>query len=740
PDIRGVLAERGITILYSHQRATWDAVRAGGNPIVVTPTASGKTLCYTLPVLDILLNRPDARALYLFPTKALAQDQLHDLTRLTARLPYPLPIGLYDGDTPADTRKAIRESARIVMTNPDMLHAGILPHHSRWSRFFHSLAVIVIDELHHYRGVFGSHCCNVLRRMLRICRFHGSDPQFIMSSATLANPEAFAGRMIGRSVTVIDESGAPAGRKTFIFYNPPLVDPVEMIRRSYLDETVRLTRQLLEAGIQTIVFTRSRHTVELIVRHLRQDCRLSDDVDAIRGYRGGYLPRERRRIEEGLRQGRIRCVVSTSALELGVDIGAMGAVILAGYPGTVASTWQRAGRAGRRDMESLTVFVASAAPLDQFIVRNPEYFFGHPVESGLINPDNLLILLEHIRCGVFEVPFEDGELYAELGNTGEFLEYLEEEKAVCHSAGRWFYTGGGYPAERIGLRSISRENVIVVDDTGSRPEVIGEIDAATAPLLVHPEAVYLHDGREYVVQELDWVGGRARVAPMDPGYFTVPLETVRVQVLEVAAENGEHVFRRYGDVSVITRVEGYRKMTFGTRENLGVGELTLPEQELVTASVWFTARLDVGEVGPVSGFRDRVAGFIGALTAIHSAASVILMCDPRDIGTCVGCAEGYWTARTDHLGLVQITGQPPSTTGSVNLFIYDRYPGGIGLSEHLFRKATEVVHAARIMTERCDCRFGCPACIGPVIAGEFDGKYAAISVLRVLSGSGAVAG
>ncbi|HPQ39752.1 MAG TPA: DEAD/DEAH box helicase [bacterium] len=735
--IRTALKHRGIHRLYSHQTQALQAFAERRDTIVVTPTASGKTLCYNLPVLNELLNNPGHRALYLFPTKALAQDQYHEFSALIRDLDSCLILGTYDGDTPSDQRKQIRESASVILTNPDMLHAGILPHHSRWHRFFQNLSVVVIDELHHYRGVFGSHFCNVLRRLKRVCRFHGSNPCFLMSSATLANPESFAERMIGRPVTLIDRSGAPSGKRTFFFYNPPVVDAAGMIRRSYLDEVVRFARVLINGGIQTIVFARSRHNVELLLKQLRQVFELPEDSEFISGYRGGYLPGERRAIEKGLREGKIRCVITTSALELGIDIGDMGAAILAGYPGTIASTWQRAGRAGRRENESVAVLVASAAPLDQFMVHNPSYFFDRPAEHGLINPDNLLILLEHIRCAAFEIPFEREELYDELKTTGEFLEYLDEEGAVNCSGDRWFYTGGGYPAERISLRSVSPDNVLLADVSGVRPEIIGEVDTATAPILVHPEAIYLHGARTYLVEKLDLDAGRADLRPMDPGYFTVPQESIRISVIEESRSVGPSLMQ-YGDLQVITQVVGYKKLKFSTRENLGAGSVTLPEQELLTTGVWAKLPMAVGDVMNSGQVREIAAGFTGALTAIHSVASVMLMCDPRDIGSCVSGGDGDWTARMDHLGTIQLAGHPTDRDRWVCLYIYDRYPGGIGLCEQLVRMAGMVVSEALRITERCDCRFGCPACIGPVSATGMDVKHAAVSVLRFFVESPAV--
>lgn len=731
PELAAVLAKKNINRLYSHQIASWEAVQRGENPVIVTPTASGKTLCYNLPVLDRLMRCRDNRALYLYPAKALAQDQYHDLLSLAAELNRSIKIGIYDGDTPADARKTIRLNAHLVLTNPDMLHTGILPHHSRWNTFFQKLAFIVIDELHQYRGIFGSHLCNVLRRLRRICRFYGSTPQFILSSATIANPEELAGRLIGDTVSLINRSGAPAGEKTFIFYNPPVVDHAEMVRRSYLDETLLFARILIDAGIQTIVFTRSRRNVELLLSELQKQYAGKQASPVIQGYRGGYLPRERRAIEAGLRNGTVRCVVATSALELGVDIGDMGAAILAGYPGTIASTWQRAGRAGRRETRSVAIMIASAAPLDQYIVRNPHYFFQHPTEHGLINPDNVLILLEHIRCAAFELPFSKNEIYAD--NTAEFLGYLEEEGELRRSADRWFYTGGEYPAGNVSLRSVSDDKIIIADHSGARPEIVGEIDMFAAHLLLHPEAVYMHGGRQYLVESLDLENGRAKIVPMDLAYYTAPLEQTRVVIVEekVCSETACPV--RFGDVQVVSRVIGYKKIRFGSHETLGTAGISLPERELITSGTWFTLPTEIADLDEIRNMHTIASGLVGALTAIHSVASVILMSDPRDLGACVCSPGNEWTVQTDHLGMLQLSGQPVENFSVANLFIFDCYPGGIGLSENLFQKHAVILSRAAELVKQCDCRYGCPGCIGPVNTAEQSVKAAAAAVLQYLA-------
>src|ERR1700685_623464 len=443
-DLAAAYKAKGVRQPYSHQAEAAEAVHAGKNVVIVTPTASGKTLCYNLPILNAVLDDSDTRALYLFPTKALAQDQLAELHDDHQRLDNRFGVFTYDGDTPSDARKAIREKGHLVLSNPDMLHTGILPHHARWTRLFENLRYIVLDELHTYRGVFGSHLCNVLRRLRRIANFYGSTPQFICSSATIANPGELASRLIEDKVEVLDENGAPAAEKVFVFYNPPVVNRYLGIPRSYIHESARLAQEFLKLNLQTMVFANSRLHTEVLLTYLQQAFPASPgSPQNVRGYRGGYLPGERREIERGLREGRIRGVVTTNALELGIDVGSLDAVVMAGYPGTIASTWQRAGRAGRRSGSSCAVLVAPSAPLDQYIIEHPEYFFDRPPEHAYINPDNLEILLSHLKCAAFELPIRDGE---KLGahDTTEMCRFLEEAGFLHHSAGAWHWTSDSY--------------------------------------------------------------------------------------------------------------------------------------------------------------------------------------------------------------------------------------------------------------------------------------------------------
>ena len=539
--LRAALEARGIADLYSHQAAALDHALAGRNVVVTTPTASGKTLCYNAPVLSRILQDPATRALYLFPTKALAQDQLaelHDLgEHINRAAGVEIGVFTYDGDTPQDARRAIRTRAQVVLSNPDMLHAGILPHHPRWAKLFENLRFVVIDELHAYRGVFGSHLGNVLRRLRRICHHYGSDPMFICSSATIANPGALAERLVERPFELVAESGAPHGEKFFLFVNPPVVNRELGIRRSYLSEARRVASEFLKRNLQLIVFCQSRLSTEILTTYLKEDFdRAPGGGDQIRGYRGGYLPKRRREIERGLREGAVRAVVSTNALELGIDIGALDVAVMAGYPGTIAATWQRAGRAGRRAGRSAALMVASSAPIDQFVVRHPSYFFDASPEHALVNPDNLHILLDHIKCAAFELPFAASERFGRE-DVQEILGILAEEGFVHRSEGedgeaQWNWTTESYPADAVSLRSISSDNFVVVDTTHG-PTVIGETDFTSGPSTLHEKAIYIVEGTLYQVERLDHDNRKAFVREVDCDYYTDAITYPRVTILDV---------------------------------------------------------------------------------------------------------------------------------------------------------------------------------------------------------------
>jgi DEAD/DEAH box helicase domain-containing protein len=707
PELAAALAGRGIERLYSHQAEAYAHVRAGRHLVVVTPTASGKTLCYNLPVLQGLLERPASRALYVFPTKALAQDQLAELGTLTAPLPLEVKVSTYDGDTPPGQRLAIREGGHIVLTNPDMLHTGVLPHHTRWRRLFSSLEHVVIDELHTYRGLFGSQVANVIRRLRRICSFYGSNPRFICASATIANPAQLAERLLEEErVALVDRSGAPQGERRLVFYNPPLVNRELGVRRSSLLEGRRIAAPWIRDGVQTIVFCRSRLQVEVMLSYLRES--LLPRLDArrrVRGYRSGYLPLHRREIEAGLRSGEVHGVVSTNALELGIDIGTLQAAVIVGYPGTIASTWQQLGRAGRRS-GSVAVFVASSAPLDQFIVRHPEYFLQASPEEGLIDPDNLLVLAGHLQAGLFELPFLDGERFG-AADVGGLLELFEEDGVASRSGGRWFWSQDAFPAENVALRRLAADNVVIVDTSPARPEVIGEMNQFSAQVMLHEEAIYLQDGAQYHVDRLDWDEKKAYVRLVDVDYYTDALLGVTINVLDAFEhEPVPDLDRAHGEVKLTALASMFKKIRFHTHENVGSGPIRLPEQTLHTTAYWTSIDPDRWlELG-----RETLeAGLQGMAHAMRTVASLRLMCDPGDLGA-HGEVRSTFTRR-------------PTVT------IYEVYPGGVGYARRLYELHTSLMAGAAELVRDCPCVAGCPSCIGPL--GGVDGAKAAC--LRLLS-------
>ena len=525
------LAGRGVEQLYTHQAAAWDSVQAGRHTVIVTPTASGKTLCYNLPVLQAALHE-QTRALYLFPTKALAQDQVAELMALNEAGALGVRAFTFDGDTPGDARKAVRTRGDIVVTNPDMLHQGILPHHTKWAQFFESLRYVVIDEMHSYRGVFGSHVANVLRRLQRICRFYGSEPLFILCSATIANPAELAGELINAGVHAITDSGAPQGAKQLLLWNPPVINPDLGIRASARSQTTRVAKQAVQRGLKSIVFAQSRLMVEVLTKYMKDAFdRDPRNPARVAAYRGGYLPTERRAMEKKLREGELDCVVSTSALELGVDIGALDVCVLNGYPGTIAGTWQRLGRAGRRQRTALGVLVASSLPLDQYIIRNPEFFLGASPEQARIDPDQLLILLDHIRCAAFELPFRDGDVFGKE-DLGEMLGYLQEHGVLHHEGSQWHWMDDSYPANSVSLRSVAEGNFVVIDTSGGAQTVIAEVDYSSAPETIYEGAIYMVQSAPYQVERLDWEGRKAFVTRTRADYYTDAIDYTRLKILE----------------------------------------------------------------------------------------------------------------------------------------------------------------------------------------------------------------
>ncbi len=713
--LREVLRKRGIENLYVHQAESLRVAAEGKNLVVVTPTASGKTLCYNLPILNQLLQDPTARAMYLFPTKALAEDQLHELQAMVDAMGSDIRAFTYDGDTPQDARKAIRERASVVLTNPDMLHSGILPHHTRWAKVFENLRYVVIDELHYARGVYGSHVANVIRRLRRICEFYGARPQFICSTATIANPLELAQSLTGLPFELVDRNGAPSGEKYFVFYNPPVVNRQLGIRRSYLNETRRIALEFVRRDQQTLVFANNRLATEVLVTYLKDAMERSPlGAEAVRGYRGGYLPRERRQIERNLRDGLIRAVVATNALELGVDIGTLDVVVMAGYPGSIASTWQRSGRAGRRQTSALAVLVASSAPVDQYIIEHPDYFFGQSPEHAYINPDNLEILVNHLKCAAFELPIRDGEKFGPH-DTADLCRFLQEAGLLHHSAGAWHWTSDTYPADAVSLRAVTSDNFVVVDIT-DEPAVIAEVDFPSALTTLHEKAIYLHEARQYQVERFDYESRKAFVRRVDSDYFTDAIDYTQVKALEEFESSPVSGARAaHGEVRANRQVVGFKKIKFYTLENVGAGNLAMPEQEMHTTAFWlhfpepFLGRFP--DLSPA----EKQSGLTGLGNALRAIGSLLLMCDPRDLGV----------ALTE-----DITGGLKSF--EPDLYLYDNYPGGVGLSAPLYRMRRRLLRGAAELLAGCPCEAGCPSCVGPVGEVGDRGKEAAGRILAEL--------
>ena len=701
------LCKKGITRLYSHQRQAVDAALRGEDVVVVTPTASGKTLCYNLPVIDAILKDPNARALYLFPTKALSADQAAELYSLVEILGEDIKCFTYDGDTPAPARSAIRQAGHVVVTNPDMLHSGILPHHTKWVKLFENLRYVVIDEIHAYRGIFGGNLANVIRRLKRICAFYGAHPQFICCSATIKNPGELAQMMIGRKLTLIDDNGAPSGKKHVVFYNPPVVNKQLGIRKGALSETRKIALGFLKNRIQSIVFARARVAVEVMVRSLKDQVRDPlGQAGQVRGYRGGYLPSLRREIEQQLRAGQITTVVSTNALELGIDIGQLDVCILCGYPGTIASTWQQAGRAGRRQGESLLIVVANSSPLDQYIINHPEYFFGQSPEQALVNPDNLYILLNHVKCAAYELPFEEGELFGELESTPELLDYLTEQNVLYKVGSRYHWMADEFPQATINLRSACDQNFVIVDISNPKAHrVIGEMDRYTVPMLLHQYAIYLHEGRQYQVEQLDFDDKKAYVRAVDVDYYTDADLTTSMKVLDVFDEDGLGIMNRArGEVMVSCMVRLFKKMKMDTQENLGWGPVSLPELEMQTTACWWTLPQEF-----VDGYGKEALGeaMVGLSHLIRGIAPLYLMCASTDIAVVYHVKDPFTQLPT--------------------IYLYDCIQGGIGLSDRIYETGMLLFEQALSAAKECPCEQGCPSCVGAGL-----GKQAKATLIEVL--------
>ncbi len=709
--LKDVLEKRGIHALYTHQAHAIEAIDRGEDVTVVTPTASGKTMCYNLPVLSGILKNNDSRALYLFPTKALSADQVSELYEMIEQMGVDIKTYTYDGDTPAAARKAVRQAGHIVVTNPDMLHSGILPHHTKWVKLFENLNYIVIDEIHTYRGVFGSNLANVLRRLLRLCEFYGSHPQFILCSATIANPKELAETLTGRPVTLVDDNGAPTGERHFVFYNPPVVNRQLGIREGALPVTREISGMLLKNGIQAITFARSRLTVEVLTRYLKDMVRDPlGNAGRVRGYRGGYLPTERRAIEKGLRAGEVDAVVSTNALELGIDIGALDACVLCGYPGTIASAWQQAGRAGRRKGTSIVFFVASSAAIDQYIVNHPDYFLHQSPENALLNPDNLYILLSHFKCAAFELPFEDGDGFGNAPAPEELLDYLSEEGILHHVDGRYHWSAEDFPASEISLRSAASENFIIIDITDpAHHRVIGEMDRFTVPMLLHENAIYMHEGRQYQVEKLDFDACKAFIRSVDTGYYTDSDLNISLSLLDIEKEEPQPMggTAALGEIKVTALVTMFKKIRFDTHETLGFGHVRLPETDMHTSAMWWTLPDELAAAYPSDTLKN---GMIGIANLLRIVCPLYLMCSPQDIAVVYQVKS-------------PITDKP-------TVIIYDNTPGGIGLSQKAFGMKEILMRNALRIAEDCPCGYGCPSCVGPTGEVGGDGKATAISLLK----------
>ncbi len=734
PALTAALHAQGVEQLYRHQRDAIDLARAGRHVVIATPTASGKSLCFHLPVLDAIARDPSATAIYLYPTKALSRDQEQSLRGFIQAAELDIGATVYDGDTPGDARRAARQRAQLVLTNPDMLHAGILPQHAGWARCLQNLRYVIVDELHTYRGVFGSHVAHVLGRLRRIAAFHGATPTFIGATATIDNPAEHAARLFGVApdeLALIDGSTAPRGQRRVFVYNPPVVNAELGIRASYLHSAVRLAADFVAARVRTIVFGQSRNTVEIMLKYLRDRFAEQPSLrDAIVAYRGGYLPDQRRRVERGLRDGTVLCVVATSALELGIDIGDLDAVVCAGYPGSLAETWQRFGRAGRRGDQSVAVLVASSSPLDQYLATHPERLLDGAIEQARVDPDNAEILVQHLKCAAFELPFRRKEAFGTLPqeDTEVALDFLQEHGVVHGSRNRYHWSTDAFPANHVSLRRVGWDNFVIIDE--ETEETLAELDWHSAPGMLHEQAIYQHDGRQYQVELLDYDNHKAYVRRVEPDYFTTALRHVKVQVIDVEAESplvvqtlsgarattGAAIAANpssplppgvrgvamlgWGEVSVTEKVVGYKKIKFHTHENAGYGDVRLPDIDMHTTSFWLTLPADIGaELGRAL----AIEGLKGLAHALKTVATLALMCDPRDIGRAIDdCTEGH----TPGGGHEQFC---------ATVFLYDSVPGGVGFAERIHERASQLVGRSAELIASCPCPLGCPTCVGATI-------------------------
>jgi DEAD/DEAH box helicase domain-containing protein len=739
PALRQALRNRGVGELYCHQRKAVDAAHARHHVVVATPTASGKSLCFHLPVLQALLNDPGQSSLFLYPTKALSRDQEHGLQELLKDAGLPLPLTVYDGDTPGDARRAARDRSRIILTNPDMLHSGILPNHARWASLFQGLGYVVLDELHTYRGIFGSHMAHVLGRLRRLARFHGSNPTFLAATATIGNPRQHAARLLGvdeSEIVLVDDSGAPLAERELFVVNPPVVNAELGIRQSALKTAVSLTCDLIRAHVPTIVFGPSRNSIEVMLKYLRERAGDVAGPEAIMGYRGGYLPEHRRSVERGLREGAILCVVATNALELGIDIGDLDAVVLAGYPGSSAATWQRFGRAGRRGKKSAAVLVCSSNAIDQYLAQNVGYLLRSGAEEARIDPNNVEIIIQHLKCATFEAPFDlssssprqaqpetvTGESYGALDpqSTRDALQYLEGHSLVHCDHGKFFWTGAPFPASHVSLRNIGWDNFVIID-VGS-DQTIGELDWRASHTMLHEQAIYQQDAEQYQVERLDYDNHKAYVRKVEPDYFTTALTYRIVSLIEpIHAGRIGPARTGYGEVKVLEKVTGYKKIKFFTHENAGYGDVHLPEMQMHTQSFWLTLPEDLIAHLPMTRAA-VIEGFRGLGQALEAVSTLFLMCDPQDINRTIG--DGDSSAPPGRDPFAGKTGGFDPT-----LFLFDAIAGGIGLSIRIYEQSEALLDRARRLIAGCQCKSGCPCCVGPNVESQ-NVRYAALTILE----------
>ncbi|HZO08932.1 MAG TPA: DEAD/DEAH box helicase, partial [Myxococcota bacterium] len=730
PRLVELYASRGIGALYEHQARAIEAALAGRDVLVSTPTASGKTLCYAIPALQALLDsKGSARSLFLFPTKALSQDQSAGLCALVESLGEPWHAFTYDGDTPPSVRRTLRDRGHLVLTNPYMLHAGILPNHAKWSELFRDLRYVVVDEVHTLGGVFGSSVANVLRRLVRIARHYGSDPRFVLCSATLCEPLAHARRLLGRDVLVVDEDASPAGERLFGVYNPPILNPVAGLRANALEEARELAPLLCGRDHQTIFFCGRRTAVEVLTRYLKEGAAaMGLAPEAIRGYRGGYLPNLRREIETGLRSGEVKVVVSTNALELGIDVGALDVAVLVGYPGSQASFWQRAGRVGRRGHPSLVVQIARSEPVDQFLARHPEYLFGAPKERIGLDPDNLVILSEQLKCAAFELPFRaraapeglDDVAYGEVPEARPVLDYLaEESRFLQHRGGTWFWMADAYPAQDVSLDGEEPDNVLILD--ADTKKAVGEIDRAGSLTSVHEGAIYQVEGETWIVERFDHKNRRAYVRAVETDYFTeaevdTELRVLRREALRerLRADGLADASIWRAEVHVTTLATQYKKIRYYTRENVGAEDIHLPPEEIDTeAFVLCLSDETAAELWSSAGASgDRGAAWHGLGGLLRRVAPLFLRCQPRDLGVSTQVRSPHFVRPA--------------------IFLYDAVRGGVGLSELLFESHRALLAAALEVVAHCACGRGCPACVGPPEEVGALGKATARTVLEHL--------